>query len=33
MVVNTATERAESSRRMVFELLVADQPPRNQAHD
>mgnify|MGYP001029118310 FL=1 len=33
MVVNTATERAESSRRMVFELLVADQPPRDQAHD
>jgi len=33
MAVNTATERAESSRRMVFELLVADQPPRDQAHD
>ena len=33
MVVSTATERAESSRRMVFELLAADQPPRDQAHD
>ena len=33
MVVNTATERAESSRKMVFELLVADQPPRGSTHD
>ena len=33
MVVSTATERAESSRRMVFELLAADQPPRDRAHD
>jgi formate dehydrogenase major subunit len=33
MVVNTATERAESSRKMVFELLAADQPPRANAHD
>mgnify|MGYP006093415055 FL=1 len=33
MVVNTATERAKSSRRMVFELLAADQPPRVHTHD
>lgn len=33
MVVNSASERAESSRKMVFELLAADQPPRGQAHD
>ena len=32
MVVHTATERAAASRRMVMELLVADQPPREVAH-
>ncbi len=33
MEVNTASERASTARRMVFELLVADQPPRPHAHD
>ncbi|MBM3482006.1 MAG: formate dehydrogenase subunit alpha [Alphaproteobacteria bacterium] len=33
MVVKTATERAAKSRAMVMELLVADQPPRESAHD
>ncbi|MFQ5534877.1 MAG: formate dehydrogenase subunit alpha [Sphingomonadales bacterium] len=33
MKVGTTTERASSARRMVMELLVADQPPRDQAHD
>ncbi|KID12337.1 formate dehydrogenase [Rhodobacteraceae bacterium PD-2] len=33
MVVKTATPRAESARRMVMELLVADQPKREAAHD
>src|SRR5712692_2967364 len=33
MKVKTATERAKSARRMVAELLLADQPPREQAHD
>jgi formate dehydrogenase major subunit len=33
MVVNSAGERPEKSRRMVFELLAADQPPRGDAHD
>ena len=33
MVVNTTSDRAESARRMVFELLLADQPPRESAHD
>ena len=33
MVVKTATERAEASRRTVMELLVADQPPHAEAHD
>ena len=32
LVVYTATERAEASRRMVMEMLVADQPPREVAH-
>ena len=32
LVVHTATERAQSSRRMVMELLVADQPERDVAH-
>ena len=33
MVVNTATERAEKSRKMVMELLITDQPDREVAHD
>lgn len=33
MVVNTASERAKKSRELVFELLVADQPKREVAHD
>ncbi len=33
MVVRAATDRAERSRRMVMELLLADQPPRERARD
>ncbi len=33
MNVKTATERARKSRDMVFELLLADQPVREKAHD
>jgi formate dehydrogenase major subunit len=33
MVVNTASARAETARKMVMELLVADQPPRESGHD
>ena len=33
MVVNTASDRAKKSRRMVFELLLADQAARADAHD
>src|SRR5579863_10712046 len=33
MKVSTGSERARFSRSMVFELLVGDQPPREQAHD
>ncbi len=33
MSVATASERARRSRRMVFELLIADQPRRAAAHD
>ena len=33
MKVKTATERARKGRAMVFELLVADQPPKADAHD
>ena len=33
MVVNTASEEAKSARRMVMEMLVADQPARETAHD
>src|SRR5690349_17030987 len=33
MEVTTASARAKAARRMVFELLVADQPAREQAHD
>ena len=33
MVVTTASERAKSARNMVMELLIADQPDREVAHD
>ena len=33
MTVDTASARAASARRMVFELLIADQPGREDAHD
>lgn len=33
MKVKTASERAKASRKMVFELLIADQPEREVAHD
>jgi len=33
MKVQTASERAKFSRKMVFELLVGDQPDRAVAHD
>ncbi|MEM8755953.1 MAG: 2Fe-2S iron-sulfur cluster-binding protein, partial [Pseudomonadota bacterium] len=33
MVVRTGGERAEKARAMVMELLVADQPAREEAHD
>jgi formate dehydrogenase major subunit len=33
MMVATATERAKKSRKMVFELLLADQPERSTHHD
>ncbi|PID62222.1 MAG: formate dehydrogenase subunit alpha [Gammaproteobacteria bacterium] len=33
MVVLTGSERATKSRRMVMELLLADQPERSTAHD
>jgi formate dehydrogenase major subunit len=33
MKVKTASDRAKASRKMVFELLVADQPKRESAHD
>jgi formate dehydrogenase major subunit len=33
MRVRTGSERAVRARRMVFELLLADQPPRDAAHD
>jgi formate dehydrogenase major subunit len=31
--VKTASERAKKSRQMVFELLMADQPEREESHD
>ena len=31
--IMTASARAKAARRMVFELLVADQPPRERHHD
>ncbi len=33
MVVTSDNARATSARKMVMELLLADQPPRDQAHD
>ena len=33
MKVKTASERAKKSREMVFELLLADQPARDDGHD
>src|SRR6516164_10887318 len=33
MKVNTQTDRAKGARRMVVELLAADQPPKDVAHD
>src|SRR5208282_459779 len=33
MVVTTGSERAKAARKMVMELLVADQPARAAAHD
>ena len=33
MVVKTATDRAVKARRMVIELLLADQPPREDSPD
>ncbi|HEX3497800.1 MAG TPA: 2Fe-2S iron-sulfur cluster-binding protein, partial [Stellaceae bacterium] len=33
MKVKTSSERAKESRKLVFELLVADQPARVTAHD
>ncbi|MFM1814623.1 MAG: hypothetical protein RLZ98_1318 [Pseudomonadota bacterium] len=31
--VNTASDRAKKAREMVFELLLADQPPKVESHD
>ena len=33
MKVKTATDRARTAREMVFELLLSDQPNREDAHD
>ncbi len=33
MTVRTASERTTRARNMVMELLIADQPPRDEAHD
>ncbi len=33
MVVRSASDKAKSARRMVMELLIADQPKRDAAHD
>src|SRR5947209_6818495 len=33
MKVKTTSERAKASRKMVFELLIADQPERATSHD
>src|SRR5436190_12636366 len=33
MKVNSQTDRAKTARRMVLELLLTDQPPKDVAHD
>ncbi len=33
MRIKTASERAKIARKTVIEMLLADQPPRSQAHD
>jgi formate dehydrogenase major subunit len=33
MKVNVSNQRAETARKMVFDLLVSDQPKRDEAHD
>src|SRR5215469_12854134 len=33
MKVKTGSDRAKASRKMVFELLIADQPERATSHD
>ncbi len=33
MKVKTQTDRAQTARRMIMELLTTDQPPRDVAHD
>ena len=33
MVVHTQNERSKQARRMVVELLMADQPERDVSHD
>src|SRR5262249_41406132 len=33
MKVKTQTDRAKTARRMVLELLLTDQPPKDVAHD
>ncbi len=33
MKVHTSNERAKKARKMVFEMLIADQPARESAHD
>jgi formate dehydrogenase major subunit len=33
MVVSVASDRAKAARKTVFELLLADQPARDEAHD
>jgi formate dehydrogenase major subunit len=33
MKVATSNDRVEESRRMIFDLLMADQPPRDSTHD
>ncbi len=33
MKVTTASERVKASRKMVFELLMADQPAREGSYD
>src|SRR5437763_7778925 len=33
MKVKTQSDRAQTARRMIMELLATDQPPRDVAHD